>query len=56
MFPGAIFSTVGTLEVVTTMVSNVTASAIYATTVGSMRGLVFLVLGGYDVICIILLM
>ncbi|KAH3858706.1 solute carrier family 46 member 3-like [Dreissena polymorpha] len=51
---GAIFSVVGTLEIVCTLVANASTSYIYAATVSYMRGLVFLVLGGYDVICIIL--
>lgn len=51
---GAIFSAVGTMEVVTHLLSSVITSSIYAETVSYMRGLVFLVLGGFDAVCIIL--
>jgi hypothetical protein len=53
---GAIFSAVGTLEVVTSLLANVMTSWIYAATVTYMRGLVFLTVGGFDGICIVLLM
>lgn len=52
---GAIFSTVGTLEIVTSLLANATTSAIYSATLTTMRGFVFLVLGSYDAVCIILL-
>ncbi|XP_045187628.2 solute carrier family 46 member 3-like [Mercenaria mercenaria] len=52
---GAIFSAVGTLEVVTSLLANVMTSWIYAATVSYMRGLVFLTVGGFDAICIVLL-
>ncbi|XP_060569512.1 lysosomal proton-coupled steroid conjugate and bile acid symporter SLC46A3-like [Ruditapes philippinarum] len=51
---GAIFSAVGTLEVVSHLLSNIITSSVYAETVSYMRGLVFLVLGGFDAVCVIL--
>ena len=54
LIPGAIFTAVGVLEVLTQLVSNVATSAIYSATVSYMRGLVFLVLGSYNAISLIL--
>ncbi|XP_045165195.2 solute carrier family 46 member 3-like [Mercenaria mercenaria] len=51
---GAIFSAIGTQEVVSHLLSNVITSSVYAETVSYMRGLVFLVLGGFDAVSIIL--
>ena len=50
---GAVFASVGALEALSQLVSNVTTSAIYAETVSYMRGLVFLVLGTYNAISLV---
>ena len=54
LLSGAIFASVGALDALSMLVSNVSTSAIYAETVSYMRGLVFLVLGTYNAISLLL--
>lgn len=51
---GSIFTSVGVLEIVASLIGNVTTSAVYAETVSIMRGLVFLVLGSYNALAFLL--
>lgn len=51
---GSIFTSVGVLEIVASLIGNVTTSAIYAETVTVMHGLVFLVLGTYNALAFLL--
>ena len=54
LIKGSIFTSVGVLEIVASLIGNVTTSAVYAETVSIMRGLVFLVLGSYNALAFLL--